>query len=202
MRLTRRRRRAVAVAVSMTVAAAILVARSCRVSRPGYFVTRGRVRRVTDGDSFTLTNAVRVRLLEIDAPEMTGGSTELARESRAALVGMIGGKAVRLEPGPRTRDKYDRLLAYVFVESDAGETQRAGADAPELFVNAELVRAGLARAKIWGKPGARWDAVLAAESEAREAGRGMWAAAAQSDSVLRPQNTSATEFTEGTENGH
>ena len=65
------------------------------------------------------------------------------------------------------------MLAYVFVEGEPG-----GA---EVFVNAEVVRAGLARAKAWGGPGGRWDAVLAAETEAREAGRGMWAASAGPD---------------------
>ena len=98
---------------------------------------------------------------------MGGGQGDFAKQSLAALVKFIGGKVVRLEPGPRARDKYDRMLAYVFVEAEPG--------AAELFVNAELVRAGLARAKIWEGPGKRWDAVLAAEAEAREAGRGMWA---------------------------
>lgn len=167
-RLSRRQRRAVAVVVAMTAAAAVLVARSRARSGRGWFVTRGTVRRVSDGDSFTLTNGSRVRLLEIDAPEMTGENADVARQSLAALVGMIGGKVVRLQPGPRMRDKYDRLLAYVLVEGEPG--------AAEIFVNAEIVRAGLARAKIWGKPGAKWDAVLAAEAEARGAGRGMWSA--------------------------
>ena len=166
-RLTRRQRRAVAVVVAMVTAAAVVVARSRARRRGGWFVTSGTVRRVSDGDSFTLTNGERVRLLEIDAPEMGGERAELASRSRAILNNLIGGKVVRLEPGPRLRDKYDRALAYVFVASEGG-----GA---EVFVNAEVVRAGLARAKTWGPAGARWDAVLAAETDAREAGRGMWA---------------------------
>jgi endonuclease YncB( thermonuclease family) len=167
-RLSRRRRRAIAIVVTMTVAVVILVAQSGERTRREWFVTRGRVRRVTDGDSFTLSNGERVRLLEIDAPEIMGAQGDLARKSLGALVKFIGGKVVRLEPGPRMRDKYDRMLAYVFVEAEPR--------AAEVFVNAELVRAGLARAKIWEGPGARWDAVLAAEAEAKEARRGMWAA--------------------------
>ncbi|MHC5057793.1 MAG: thermonuclease family protein [Planctomycetota bacterium] len=168
MSLTPRQRRAVAVVVAMAAAAAVVVARSRSRSRGGWFVTRGKVRRVSDGDSFTLANGERVRLLEIDAPEIAGEQAGFAQQSLAALVKLVGGKVVRLEPGPRLRDKYDRMLAYVFVEGEPG--------AADVFVNAEIVRAGLARARIWGKPGSRWDAVLAAESEAREAGRGMWAA--------------------------
>jgi len=166
-RLSRRQRRAVAVVVAMVTAAAVVVARSRMRSRKGWYVTSGTVRRVSDGDSFTLTNGERVRLLEIDAPEMTGERAEFAIRSRAALINLIGGKVVRLEPGPRLRDKYDRALAYVFVEAKPG--------AAEVFVNAEVLRAGLARAKTWGPAGARWDAVLAAETEAREDRRGIWA---------------------------
>ena len=166
-RLTRRQRRAVAVVVTMTMAAAVLVVQSMGRSRPEWFVTRGTVRHISDGDTFTLSNGERVRLIEIDAPEIMGGQGDLARKSLAALKKLVGRKVVRLERGPRTRDKYDRLLAYVFVEASPG--------AAELFVNAELVRLGHARAKIWEGPGARWEAVLAAEAEAREAGRGMWA---------------------------
>ena len=106
--------------------------------------------------------------VEIDAPEIGGEQADLAKASLEALVRLMGGKTVRLEPGPRLRDKYDRMLAYVFVEGEPG--------AADVFVNAEVVRAGLARARVWGEPGARWDDVLAAEAEAREAGRGMWAA--------------------------
>ncbi len=169
-RLTRRQRRAVAVVVTMVTAAAVVMTRSRGGSAGKWALKRGTVRSVADGDSFTLTNGERVRLLEIDAPEMVGAQSDLARQALAALVKFIGRKDVRLEPGPRMRDKYDRLLAYVFVEAEPG--------AAELFVNAELVRAGLARAKTWGGAGVRWDAVLAAEAEAREAGRGMWAAGA------------------------
>ncbi|MHC4249455.1 MAG: thermonuclease family protein [Planctomycetota bacterium] len=167
-RLTRRQRRAVAVVVAMTAAAAVVVARSRARSRGKWFVARGKVRRVSDGDSFTLANGERVRLLEIDAPEIAGEQGELAQQSLAALVELIGGRVVRLEPGPRMRDRYDRMLAYVFVEGEPG--------AADVFVNAEVVHAGLARAKTWGKPGRRWDDILAAESEARDAERGMWAA--------------------------
>jgi len=166
MRTTRRQRRAVAVVAAMVAAAAVVVARSRARQRGGWFVTSGTVRRVSDGDSFTLSSGERVRLIEIDAPEMAGERAGLASRSRAALVSLIGGKVVRLEPGPRLRDKYDRALAYVFVEAKPG--------AAEVFVNAEVVRLGLARAKTWGPAGVRWDAVLAAETDAREGQRGMW----------------------------
>jgi len=177
-RLTRRQRRAVAVVAAMAAAAAVLVVRSGMEPRRPWSVTRGTVRRVADGDSFALTNGERVRLLEIDAPEMAGAQAGPARQSLDELVRLIGGKVVRLEPGPRARDKYDRMLAYVFVESEPG--------AAEVFVNAEIARLGLARARIWDKPGARWDAVLAAESEAREASRGLWASSVRADDPATP----------------
>lgn len=134
------------------------------------FPTRGTVRRVVDGDSFHLTNYAEIRMLELDAPEMRGANVELAKRSREALVKLIGWKVIRLEPGPRERDRYGRFLAYVFV---ADQNRRGDAEA-ELFVNAEIVRLGLARARTWGAPGARWNEILVAGKEAREARRGMW----------------------------
>lgn len=165
-----RQKRSILVVVVCIAGAAFLLARSFRRARPVIFPTRGTVRRVVDGDSFHLTNYAEVRMLELDAPEMRGANPELARRSREALIELIGWKVVRLEPGPRTRDRYGRFLAYVFVDDD----DRAGEDMRETFVNAEIVRQGLARSRTWGPPGARWDDILAAEKEAREARRGMW----------------------------
>ncbi|MHC4502596.1 MAG: thermonuclease family protein [Planctomycetota bacterium] len=160
-------KRAVAVVAAVVAGASLLVARSLRRGRPRFLPVRGTVRRVVDGDSFHLTNCAEVRMLELDAPEMTGPDPRLARRSRDALVELIEGKVVRLEPGPRERDRYGRFLAYVLVQGGDGE----------VLVNAEIVRRGLARARLWGAPAERWKEVLAAEKDARAAGRGMWAKA-------------------------
>ncbi len=162
-----RHKRAVAVVAAVVAGASLLVARSFRRGRARFLPVRGTVRRVVDGDSFHLTNGAVVRMLELDAPEMTGPNSRLARRSRDALVELIEGKVIRLEPGPRERDRYGRFLAYVFVQGGRGE----------ILVNAEIVRRGLARARLWGAPAERWGEILAAEKDARAAERGMWAEA-------------------------
>ena len=162
-----RHKRAVVVVAAVVGGASLLVARSFRPERARFLPVRGTVRRVVDGDSFHLANCAEVRMLELDAPEMTGPDSRLARRSRDALVKLIERKVIRLEPGPRERDRYGRFLAYVFARDGDGE----------IFVNAEIVRRGFARARLWGAPGERWDEILAAEKDSRAARRGMWAEA-------------------------
>ena len=155
-----------AVVAAVVAAAGVLLARSFTRERWSVFPSRGTVGRVVDGDSFRLTNYAEVRMLELDAPEMTGAAVALARRSREELTRLIGGRTVRLERGPRATDRYGRFLAYVFVDDGTGKA---------LFVNAEMVRMGLARARTWGPPGERWQEIVEAERAARAARRGMWA---------------------------
>ena len=174
----RLRRRYITVVVLLIAALATAVAKGLRRSgRRGPAPTRGTVRRVIDGDTFDLTNGARIRLLDIDAPEFGGSESERAFAQRAtdALAGLLGGgrtrREVRLEYGPRVKDRHGRFLAYVFADDARGD-----GGAP-VFVNVELVRRGLACAYVGGGHGPRYDDILAAEREAREAGRGIWAGA-------------------------
>ncbi len=77
---------------------------------------------------------------------------------------MIGDGDVRLgyeEPGQPSRGKYDRLLAYLY-------------DADGNNLNEEMIREGWS--EYWTKYGEGQfpDEFEAAESEAREDGRGLW----------------------------
>jgi len=74
---------------------------------------------------------------------------------------LVEGKEVRLEQDVSETDKYGRLLRYVYVDG--------------VFVNAELVKQGLARAKAYPPDTKYQDYLEKMEAEAREAGRGMWA---------------------------
>ncbi len=72
---------------------------------------------------------------------------------------MVEGQAVRLELDVQARDRYGRLLAYVYVG--------------DVMVNAELVRLGYAQV-MTVPPNVRYQAVfLKLQREAREAGRGL-----------------------------
>lgn len=156
----------------LVVAVAVLVAGIAfllwRLSGPapltGFDATLSRV---GDGDTIEVLHVKppnereKVRLLGIDAPGKTDPGYA---QASAALAQLLEGKTIRIEfdvPDRPLRDKHDRLLAFVFV---GGEN-----------VNVELVRAGWVKhSSKYGH--SRLDAELAAaEAEAREARRGIWA---------------------------
>jgi len=115
--------------------------------------------RVIDGDTIVIEGDEHVRYIGMDTPEMRPIEAfgEAATEANRELV---EGKSVRLVLDVERRDRYGRLLAYVY----AGDT----------FVNAELVRRGLAQIATY-PPNVRHERqFLRLQREAREAGRGLW----------------------------
>src|SRR5437773_9216995 len=119
-----------------TLAGLIVLALSAVLDRTGAFRYDGDdwrnfdhkafvVSHVADGDTLSVRPAVggaetRVRLLGVDTPELHSqshaGSDYWAREALRYTDSRVGNRTVtlRLEP-TRTRDKYRRLLAYVYV---------------------------------------------------------------------------------------
>lgn len=129
----------------------------------------GMVRSVSDGDTLRLTDGRKVRLLQIDAPELHGDC--FGKASLSALLRLAPeGARVTLERDPRldARDAYGRLLRYIFV---AGRN-----------VNLELVRAGAASPYFYRKQRGRYaGALLDAVAQARVEKRGYWGACPQSE---------------------
>ena len=82
----------------------------------------------------------------------------------AANERLVDGREVRLEVGEEQRDRYDRLLAYVYRAGDGR------------FVNETLVRDGYARPLVIEPNVDHAEAFSALADEAREAGRGLWSA--------------------------
>jgi micrococcal nuclease len=123
------------------------------------------VARVGDGDTLDLRSGERVRLVQIDAPEL-GEDECYARAALAELRQLVpSGTPVELErdAGLDDVDGYGRLLRYV--------------TANEANVNVELVRRGAAAPYFFrGERGRLSDRLLVAAAEARRAGRGMWRA--------------------------
>ena len=119
--------------------------------------------RVGDGDTLDVRGGERVRLVQIDAPELGEGEC-YARESRSVLERLAArGRRVELESDPRLddSDRYGRLLRYVHA---------AGAN-----VNVELVRRGAATPYFrGGDEGMYADELLDAVDDARRSSRGMW----------------------------
>jgi endonuclease YncB( thermonuclease family) len=116
----------------------------------------GKVVAVADGDTITVMRdlvPVKLRLLEIDAPEKKQAFGARSKQSLSDLC--FNKTATLIEKG---RDRYGRTLARVSCE---------GVDA-----NAEQVRRGMA----WVYDRYVTDrALYAVQTEARDAGRGLWA---------------------------
>ena len=74
---------------------------------------------VNDGDTLTLTNGAKVRLVQVDAPELETDC--YGRPALKALVALAPkGTRVRLvrDRSLDDRDRYGRLLRYVFVGTE------------------------------------------------------------------------------------
>ncbi len=133
---------------------------------------------VADGDTFDIDYPdgahpdTRIRLWGVDTPEVAGsrdGAMHFGTEASAFAKDVLLGAKVRVILSPkRTRDKYDRLLAYVeFAEDD--ESGREG----ESF-NERLIHEGLAYAD-WRFDHPMKSVYKKAEREARRDRTGLWA---------------------------
>ena len=127
-----------------------------------------RVVRVVDGDTIIASvggRDERVRYIGMDTPEDVKPGTPVQCYSRAAAAEnrrLVAGRQVRLVQDAEARDRYGRLLAYVYRASDG------------MFVNAELVRRGYAR-PLTIPPNVAHEAQIARLAHAaRRAGRGLW----------------------------
>jgi micrococcal nuclease len=123
------------------------------------------VARITDGDTLVLQNGQRVRLLQVDTPEIGGGEcfSRAAKKRLATLLPV--GSTIRLQRDPALddRDRYGRLLRYV---------TRNG-----INVNLRLVANGAAAPYFYRGDRGRWaDALLAAAKRAKQQRLGLWGA--------------------------
>lgn len=137
---------------------------------------QGRVAWIYDGDTISVEGIGDVRLVGIDAPEKKGGYRDrdfvrLGADSPAMLrrsgqdtlhylIRTLKGKQVRLEPVEPLRDKYGRVLAYVWLED--GD-----------MLNRKLLRQGRVRVYRYFDF-ARKEEFLRLEREAIRARRGLW----------------------------
>lgn len=121
------------------------------------------VLKVYDGDTFTLTTGERVRLLQIDTPEIASAEC-YARESRAALISLLkinGTLTLEEDPALDNVDRYGRLLRYVF----AGNTN----------INLKLVQIGAAKPYFYkGELGQYSRQIAKAAINAQAKQRGLW----------------------------
>jgi micrococcal nuclease len=123
-----------------------------------------RVVYVYDGDTIRLVNGEKVRYLGIDTPEMNYKNPPaeyFAKDAKAFNQGLVGGKIVRLEFDARERDKYQRLLAYVYVD--------------DIFINKKMIEEGYAKILIFPPNEKYADEFLKLQRKARQESKGIWA---------------------------
>lgn len=121
------------------------------------------VKRVVDGDTILLANNERVRYIGVDTPESVHpykAVEYMAKEASSFNKKLVSGKWVRLEFDVERRDKYGRLLAYVY-EGD-------------VFVNAELVKQGYAQVYTFPPNVKYQELFLEYQRQARKNNRGLW----------------------------
>jgi micrococcal nuclease len=141
----------------------------------GAFTLDGTVASVVDGDTIKVRARgalTTVRLIGIDTPETRHPSKPVQcfgpAATKAAKRLLRPGQAVRLvtDPTQDTRDRYGRLLAYVYPKGKAGARGS---------VNFTLVAHGAAKVYVYGGVPFRYARTYtAAQGRARTAGVGLW----------------------------
>lgn len=123
-----------------------------------------RVVKVIDGDTIELENGERLRYIGIDAPEKNDPRKPVqcfAQEATEKNRELVEGELIKFYKDVSERDKYQRLLGYVYREDG-------------LFVNLELVRQGYAFSYPYSPDISKQDEFREVEREAREKERGLW----------------------------
>ena len=157
---------------SLAALAVALCSAVCGCSAPvgdgGQKADTAPVVRVVDGDTIRVglpSGEEPVRYIGIDTPESVkpGAPVEcFAKRASAYNERLVAGEKVRLVYDIERRDRYGRLLAYVYRARDG------------LFVNAELVRRGYATAVTFPPNVAHERELRRLARRARMSGRGLW----------------------------
>jgi micrococcal nuclease len=120
---------------------------------------------VTDGDTFKCTDGTNVRLLQINAQEMSDCGGQWAKAALANIF-LRSGTQVRLDYDARTVDQYGRHLAAPIVR---------GTDGTDYNISIAMVYVGLAKAAYYGDNAKYLDWANAAQAWAQVAQWNMWA---------------------------
>lgn len=116
-----------------------------------------KVIKVIDGDTITLDNNEKVRLIGIDTPER---GDCYYKEATLSLRNLVLNKQVTLEKDITNRDKYNRLLRYIYINDS--------------LINDIQVRGGYAEAYLY-KPDVKYYHIFkVSEKYAKRNNLGIW----------------------------
>jgi len=124
---------------------------------------KAKVSFVFDGDTIELSDKRRVRYIGINAPELNTKDKKpqcFATDSAKINKELVLGQEIEMEKDVSEKDKYGRLLRYVYLDG--------------ILVNEFLIRQGFARLDLLPPDLKFADQLRQAEKEARENERGMW----------------------------
>jgi micrococcal nuclease len=134
-------------------------------SAEAFFVTK-----VIDGDTIVLENGQKVRYIGIDTPELHHPKKEVECFSQQAYEKnkeLVLGKKVFLQKDISEKDKYGRLLRYVFLDEKMSTDEGS-------FVNLYLVKNGFAYATTFPPDVKYANLFLTAQKEAYQKNLGLW----------------------------
>lgn len=145
----------------------------------GYY----RVVEAVDGDTIVVEmngSQERIRMIGVDTPETHHPEKPVQCFGLAAAKftkDLVDGKVVRLENDQQSnnRDRYDRLLRYVFTEDGT-------------LLNRKLIEDGYGFAYV-SFPFDKQQEFLTAEREARQNNRGLWSGCEVNENDLSPSTT-------------
>ncbi len=118
---------------------------------------------IYDGDTVKLSNGEKVRYIGIDTPEMNYNNPPaeyFAQEAKEYNAKLVLGKKVKLEFDVVKRDKYGRLLAYVYIDGK--------------HISQDMIERGFAKV-LMIPPNLKFaDYFLTLQNLAKEEKRGIW----------------------------
>lgn len=128
-----------------------------------------KIVRIIDGDTVVALidgKETKIRLIGVDTPETVHPKKSVetyGKEASQFTRNLLQGESVYLEyePGAYRRDKYGRLLAYLYRAPDG------------LFVNLEIIRQGYGHAYT-KYPFGKMELFRFYEKKARESNKGLW----------------------------
>lgn len=129
-------------------------------SHGGVFAT---VVSVVDGDTIKIEGGEVVRYIGMNTPETVAPNKPVecfGKEASAKNKELVQGKVVELVRDVSNRDRYGRLLRYVWIGDE--------------MINETLVREGYAQVSTYPPDVAEVDRLVAAQKKAESEDKGMW----------------------------